>query len=78
VVNNQDMNLAMIQAGFAWHYKKYQSQQSSSDRLLYANAEAQARQRRAGLWRDPQPVPPWEWRNSRRSVEELALSPVSR
>jgi endonuclease YncB( thermonuclease family) len=78
VVNNRDMNLAMIQGGFAWHYKKYQSQQSSSDRLLYAHAEAQARQHRAGLWRDPQPVPPWEWRNSGRSVEEFALSPVSR
>ncbi len=74
VVNNRDVNLAMIQAGFAWHYKKYQSEQSSSDRLLYAHAEEQARQQHAGLWRDPQPVPPWEWRKSGRAAEEIASS----
>jgi endonuclease YncB( thermonuclease family) len=78
VVNNRDVNLAMIQAGFAWHYKKYQSEQSSSDRLLYAHAEVQARQQRAGLWRDPQPVPPWEWRKSGRAAEEIASSLSSR
>jgi endonuclease YncB( thermonuclease family) len=69
VFNNRDVNLAMIQAGFAWHYKKYQNEQSASDRVLYAHTEEQARQQRVGLWRDPQLVPPWEWRKSGRSEE---------
>jgi endonuclease YncB( thermonuclease family) len=38
-----DANLAIIAAGLAWHYKKYQKEQSASDRLLYASAEEDAR-----------------------------------
>lgn len=62
LLDRNDINLAMINAGLAWHYKKYQKDQSRSDRLLYAHAEEQARQQRIGLWRDPGPTPPWDWR----------------
>jgi endonuclease YncB( thermonuclease family) len=78
VISHRDVNLAMVQAGLAWHYKKYQNEQSASDRLLYAHAEEQARQQRAGLWRDPQPVPPWEWRKSGRRADEVASGTVAR
>ena len=64
VFDRTDINLAMINAGLAWHYKKYQNDQSRSDRLLYAHAEDQARQQHIGLWRDPTPTPPWEWRQA--------------
>jgi endonuclease YncB( thermonuclease family) len=63
LVNGRDANLAMVNAGMAWHYKKYEKEQSLSDRLLYANAEQEARTRKVGLWHDPTPVPPWEWRH---------------
>lgn len=65
-VNGLDANLAMVNAGMAWHYKKYQKEQSPADRLIYASAEEQARSRRAGLWRDDNPTPPWEYRKGRR------------
>lgn len=65
-VGGRDANLAMITAGMAWHYKQYEREQSASDRLLYANAEEQARSRRDGLWRDDNPTPPWEYRKERR------------
>lgn len=64
--NGRDANLAMVNAGMAWHYKQYQTEQSPADRLIYANAEEQARSRRAGLWRDDNPTPPWEYRKERR------------
>ena len=60
--DRKDINLAMINAGLAWHYKKYQQEQSASDRLLYSHAEDQARLRRIGLWHDATPTPPWDWR----------------
>ena len=65
-VDGRDANLAMVTAGMAWHYKQYEREQSASDRQLYASAEEQARSLRAGLWRDDNPTPPWEYRKERR------------
>ena len=65
-VNGRDANLAMVNAGLAWHYKQYQKEQTASDRLLYAHAEEQARLGRIGLWRDNYPTPPWDYRKGQR------------
>ena len=79
LLDRQDINLAMVNAGLAWHYKKYQQEQSRSDRLLYAHAEEQARLQRIGLWRDPNPAPPWEWRKGgKRNADDLAAAEVTR
>ena len=74
LLDRNDINLAMINAGLAWHYIKYQKDQSRSDRLLYAHAEEQARQQQIGLWRDPNPNPPWEWRKGGQANEDLAAA----
>jgi len=58
----KDINLLMVMHGAAWHYKKYQSDQSQQDQILYANEELKARQEQKGLWQNLNPVPPWEWR----------------
>ena len=65
------VNLAMVAAGFAWHYKQYASEQSASDRLLYDRAERDSRQARRGLWRDPDPTAPWDWRKASRKGKHL-------
>jgi len=57
-----DACLEQVKAGFAWHYKKYQHEQSAEDRRLYADAEIRARDDRLGLWRENNPNPPWEYR----------------
>ena len=62
LIGGADVGLAQIQQGLAWHYKEYQREQSAADRQSYAEAETQARKAQAGLWRDPDPMPPWEWR----------------
>ena len=66
LLSDQDVNLEQVEAGMAWHYKKYQSEQSSSDRVKYADAEREARRLKLGLWRDADPVPPWEYRQAKR------------
>ena len=63
MVTGVDANLEQVKTGFAWHYKQYASEQSVSDRALYSSAEEEARSTRVGLWRDPKPMPPWEWRH---------------
>ena len=60
LVNGADAG--QIQLGLGWHYKKYEREQSTKDRVAYARAEETARAERRGLWRDPRPVPPWEFR----------------
>ncbi len=62
LVNGVDVCLEQVKAGFAWHYKKYQHEQSAEDRQLYADAENQARNNGLGLWRENNPNPPWEYR----------------
>ena len=60
-----DANLQQIKRGMAWHYKAYEREQPPEDRAAYAEAERVAREARAGLWQDAQPVPPWEFRRSK-------------
>jgi len=62
-----DACLAQITSGLAWHFKRYQAEQSEEDRERYAFAEVEARAKRAGLWKDASPMPPWEWRERARA-----------
>lgn len=62
IIANQDVGLAQIKAGMAWWYRDYASEQSTQDQADYEQAEAMAKLRRFGLWRDKNPVPPWQWR----------------
>ena len=64
VVNGQDANLQQLHAGMAWHYKEYEREQPPEERSRYAQAEVDARSQRVGLWKDPKPVPPWEFRRA--------------
>lgn len=51
-----DINAEQVRQGMAWVFRRY-----ATDDSLYP-IEAEARERRRGLWRDDAPVPPWEWR----------------
>lgn len=62
LVDGVDANLEQVKTGLAWHYKKYEREQSVDDRDLYAKAEEQARLEKSGLWVDAEPAPPWDWR----------------
>lgn len=62
LLDGTDVCLSQISSGMAWHYKQYASEQIQADRARYAQAEAKAKADGIGLWRDPTPMPPWEWR----------------
>ena len=55
-----DANLEMLKAGYAWHYKHYDSTPA------YAAAEIEARATHKGLWADKNPIEPWSFRKSSR------------
>ena len=64
-VNGVDVQLEQVRAGLAWWYRKYEREQSPQDRATYASVEQEAQQAKRGLWRDQDPMPPWEWRRAR-------------
>lgn len=73
VLNGKDINLAMVKAGCAWHYKHY-----APDNTKLAEAEKSARAAKAGLWKAPQPTPPWDFRKDAREAENGSATPATR
>ena len=63
-LHEKDINLAIIDAGLAWHYKKYASEQPRFEAMAYAHSELMARQNKLALWSDEEPIAPWEWRSA--------------
>lgn len=55
-VGGRDVNLQMVRAGMAWHYDYFDKTRS------YAEAHRNAQANRLGLWADPNPVNPYQWR----------------
>lgn len=52
-----DANAEQIRQGMAWVYDKY-----VTDHSLY-RLQDEAKAGKRGLWADPNPLPPWEWRH---------------
>lgn len=59
-VGELDVNRELVALGFACVFRRY----SNDAELL--ELEAEAREKGLGLWADPNPIPPWEWRRGRR------------
>ena len=63
------LNHEVVRAGLAWRYRKY-----APDIGTLAELEAVARDAKRGLWSQPNPVPPWEWRRTKRETLEAELA----
>lgn len=53
-LNGADINAQMVASGYAWAYRKFSKK--------YTAQESKAKSQKLGLWRDKEPIPPWEWR----------------
>ena len=56
-----NVNHTLVKDGWCWWYRKYATGNTALEGL-----ETEAREARKGLWADPQPMPPWEWRKRSR------------
>lgn len=61
-----DINLEQVKLGMAWVYRRY------AHDPLYLEAEATARTERKGLWKDPSPKAPWDYRHPERPKQPSA------
>ncbi|MGZ5030776.1 MAG: thermonuclease family protein [Methylobacter sp.] len=60
-VDGLDVNREQVKRGMAWVYRQYLHDQS----LL--QVESEARKAKEGLWSEPNPTPPWEYRHSKKN-----------
>jgi len=68
-----DANHAQLLAGMAWCYRYYAKEQSPEDQGRYESSEDEARARKWGLWADPNPINPYEWRKGKRQPLKIAV-----
>lgn len=54
-----DANLEQVRRGMAWVYRKYANDPA------YFSAEIKARKAKRGLWAQPDPTPPWQFRREK-------------
>ncbi|MFB9864698.1 thermonuclease family protein [Rufibacter immobilis] len=57
--DGRNLNQELVKNGYAWHYTAY-----SKDKEL-ARLEAEARAAKRGLWEQPSPQAPWDFRKKR-------------
>jgi micrococcal nuclease len=55
--DGRSMNQELVRDGWAWWYRQYAPKDRELERL-----ESEARTAKRGLWSQPNPVAPWEWR----------------
>ena len=73
-----DAGLAMLTLGLAWWEPQYAREQTPQERGQYEFGQYEAKAKRAGLWRDADPTPPWLWRREHPSRQGWpALQPSS-
>lgn len=54
------VNKELVRSGLAWHFTKYSNQSE------YTTLQNEAKHKQLGLWADPSPKAPWEWRKESR------------
>ena len=64
-VNGRSLNLQMVQEGQAAVYPRY-LKGCAATQTQYLQAEQQARSTRVGIWSQPSPMMPWDWRRQQR------------
>jgi endonuclease YncB( thermonuclease family) len=63
LLDDRNMSQLLVQQGWCWWDRK----QAPDDTQLEA-LEKEARDSQRGLWAEPDPVPPWEWRKNARAT----------
>jgi micrococcal nuclease len=62
-LQGRDLSLLLLREGFAWNDPLQTDFLNGYQQIIYQAAENGARSMKTGLWIDPQPMPPWQWRS---------------
>jgi micrococcal nuclease len=61
LLDGTKVNQTLVEDGWCWWYRKY-----APGGTVLEGLEKEAGEAKKGLWADPQPGPPWEWRKRSR------------
>lgn len=70
-VGNKDACYEILREGLAWCYYAYLKNLPPRYASAYKKVADEARSARRGLWKDKNPIPPWEWRKTQRKRMRL-------
>jgi micrococcal nuclease len=68
-LEKMDVGKQMIRDGVAWYDHSYETDLGTESQS-YAASEQAARDERRGIWQDPSPVAPWDWRKEQIAKRE--------
>lgn len=58
--DGRNLNKELVKNGLAWHFKRYSKSEE------YARLEIEARRQKTGIWSEPNPIAPWDWRKPKK------------
>lgn len=61
-LNDVEINLEMVKRGMAWVYREFNNDKK------YLEMEEIARRSELGLWKDKNPIPPWQFRKNEKML----------
>lgn len=67
ILDGIDIGSQMLRDGVAWYDRDGDHGLNETDRNLYAQCEQAAREEKRGLWQEPSPVAPWEYRRAQQA-----------
>jgi micrococcal nuclease len=67
-INGVSINEQLLNAGLAWHYKYYDKN------VTWAEFELEARKDKKGLWAQPNPTPPWDFRKQNKKDSQVVTN----
>lgn len=70
-LKNHSINLEMVRRGAAWHYVYY-----AKDNKALASAEKEAREAQRGLWKEPHPIAPWDYRHDKKETKTVKTADI--
>ena len=65
--SGENLNEALLENGFAWHYKQYDKSKT------YSQLEKSAQIAKKGLWVDKNPVAPWDFRKNQKNPKKTKV-----
>ncbi|MGD9950645.1 MAG: thermonuclease family protein, partial [Desulfobulbus sp.] len=61
-IDSTSLNESLILNGYAWVYWQYCDEKFCS---TWLQLEGEARKQKKGMWKNPDAIPPWEWKEDR-------------